>query len=90
MLKRALLLAALSLLAPATVADRPVAAATTCAAASDAFQSAASDLADALQIYSDCVANSTGLDDCSSEFNLLRSGQDGFESAVLQYRGTCG
>lgn len=48
-----------------------------------------SDIADAIKSYADCVAGSDGHDDCSSEFETLKSAQDDLELAVSEYEGNC-
>ncbi len=60
-----------------------------CRAAIDRYNSAISDVSDALRGYAACVSNSGGHDDCASEFSRLRSAQDDFESAVEDYEGEC-
>lgn len=60
-----------------------------CRAAIDRYNSAISDVSDALRSYASCVSNSSGHDDCSSEFSRLRSAQDDFESAVQDYESEC-
>ena len=60
-----------------------------CNDAIDAYNGATQDIADYLRKYADCVADSRGSDDCSTEFRRLRSSQDDFESAVGDYRGNC-
>lgn len=61
-----------------------------CRDAISSFKSARSDIAGALQAYVACVSSSNGHDDCSSEFDTLRSAQDDFESAVSNYDSNCG
>jgi hypothetical protein len=60
-----------------------------CKAAIEQYNSAKSDLADALKKYSDCVNDSDGHDDCSTEFEEVKSTQDDFESAVSEYESEC-
>ena len=60
-----------------------------CRMAIDRYNSAISDVSDALRSYASCVSNSSGHDDCSSEFSRLRSAQDDFESAVQDYESEC-
>jgi hypothetical protein len=43
-----------------------------CREAIDQYQSAKSDVSDALRAYATCVSDSKGRDDCSSEFSTLR------------------
>jgi hypothetical protein len=54
------------------------------------YNSALSDLNDALRSYTRCVSESRGLDDCSIEFSALQSAQEDFESAVSDYQSECG
>jgi hypothetical protein len=61
-----------------------------CRDAISQYNSAKSDIADALKRYASCVSDSDGHDDCSSEFSSLRSAQDDFESAVSDYESNCG
>jgi hypothetical protein len=61
-----------------------------CREAISQYNSAKSDVADALKLYAACVSDSDGHDDCSSEFSTLRSAQDDFESAVSEYESNCG
>jgi len=60
-----------------------------CHDAVDNYNSALSDVSDALKRYASCVSDSQGHDDCSSEFSNLRSAQDDFESAVSEYESEC-
>jgi hypothetical protein len=60
-----------------------------CREAISQYNSAKSDIADALKRYASCVSDSDGHDDCSSEFSTLRSAQDDFESAVSDYESNC-
>jgi hypothetical protein len=60
-----------------------------CREAADAYRSAVSDVSDALRIYASCISSSGGHDDCSSEFSILSSAQDDFESAVSEYESEC-
>jgi hypothetical protein len=53
------------------------------------YNSAISDLSDALRRYSRCLSNSNGHDDCSSEFRRLKNAQSDFESAVSEYESEC-
>jgi hypothetical protein len=46
-------------------------------------------LTDAVQHFSNCVANSLGLDTCAKEFNSLRSVYGEFQSAVTLYKKEC-
>jgi hypothetical protein len=60
-----------------------------CNEVTDAYNSAVSDLSDALQRYSRCLSSSNGHDDCSSEFRRLKNAQSDFESAVSGYESEC-
>lgn len=60
-----------------------------CRDAIDQYKSAKSDLRDALRIYAQCLSDSDGHDDCSSEFSSLQSAQDDFETAVSEYESEC-
>ena len=65
------------------------AASASCNDATDTYNSAVSDLSDALRRYSRCLSNSNGHDDCSSEFRKLKNAQSDFESAVSEYESEC-
>jgi hypothetical protein len=60
-----------------------------CRDALDHYNSARSDVSSALRHYGQCVSDSKGHDDCSSEFSTLHSAQDDFESAVSEYQDKC-
>jgi hypothetical protein len=60
-----------------------------CRSAIDQYNSAKRDVADELRRYANCIRDSDGHDDCSSEFSRLRSAQDDFESAVSEYESNC-
>jgi hypothetical protein len=60
-----------------------------CRDALDHYNSAKSDVSSALRHYRQCVSDSKGHDDCSSEFSTLHSAQDDFESAVSEYQDKC-
>ena len=60
-----------------------------CQEAIQQFNSAKSDVAEALRSYAQCLSGSDGHDDCSSEFFSLQSAQDDFESAVSEYESNC-
>jgi hypothetical protein len=83
---RVALVGALLVLAPAseTKADPEE-----CREAIDKYNSATSDVSDALRRYANCVRDSVGHDDCSSEFSRSRSAQEDFESAVSAYETDC-
>ena len=61
-----------------------------CGDAVDQYNSAASEVSDALRLYASCLSSSEGRDDCSSEFASLTSAQSDFESAVSNYQSECG
>jgi len=46
-------------------------------------------LTDALQHFSNCVANSLGRDTCSREFGRVQSAYGEFQSAVTLYKKEC-
>lgn len=60
-----------------------------CRDALDHYNAAKSDVSSALRHYRQCVSDSKGHDDCSSEFSTLHSAQDDFESAVSEYQDKC-
>ena len=60
-----------------------------CREAIDSYNSAKSDISDALRWYTDCLSGSSGHDDCSSEFWKMKSAQDELESAVSSYQSDC-
>ncbi len=60
-----------------------------CNWAVSSYNSAVSDIEMRLKRYTQCLANSQGADDCSSEFRRLRSAQSDFESAVSDYQLNC-
>jgi hypothetical protein len=60
-----------------------------CNLAVSSYNSAVSDIEMRLRRYTQCLANSQGTDDCSSEFRRLRSAQSDFESAVSDYQLNC-
>jgi len=60
-----------------------------CRDALDHYKSARSDVSSALRHYGQCVSESKGHDDCSSELSTLHSAQDDFESAVSEYQDKC-
>jgi hypothetical protein len=60
-----------------------------CDDAVEHYKSVLDDVARAMHRYANCVANSRGHDDCSTEFSTLRSAQDDFESAVSEYESDC-
>jgi hypothetical protein len=61
-----------------------------CRDASDQYTLAVTVLADAIQVYAGCIAESSGRDDCSTEFSRLQLAQDNFIAAVSDYQGECG
>jgi hypothetical protein len=60
-----------------------------CSDATDTYNSAISDVSDALKRYTRCLSSSNGHDDCSSEFRRLKNAQSGFESAFSGYESEC-
>ena len=60
-----------------------------CREAISSFRSARSEIASTLRRYANCISNSDGHDDCSSEFFALRSAQDEFEEGVSSYETEC-
>jgi hypothetical protein len=67
----------------------PTVAFADCQSAVDGYNSAISDIEYQLRRYANCVSNSQGDDDCSSQFRRLRSAQMDFESAVSDYDNEC-
>jgi hypothetical protein len=68
----------------------PVSAATEeCNDAISTYNSAVSDVSDALRRYTRCLSSSAGHDDCSSEFRKLKNAQSDFEAAVSQHEIEC-
>src|ERR1700733_3378385 len=65
------------------------AASANCNDATDTYNSAISDLSNALRRYSRCLSSSNGHDDCSSEFRRVKNAQSDFESAVSEYESEC-
>jgi hypothetical protein len=60
-----------------------------CQEAVSEYKSATEDISTALVAYTSCVSGSRGHDDCSSEFETLKSAQDDFEEAVSKYESEC-
>jgi len=60
-----------------------------CQEAVSEYKSATDDILRALVAYTNCVSTSRGHDDCSSEFETLKSAQDDFEDAVSKYGSEC-
>ena len=80
----------LELVVAAALSLLPVCVATAdCGDATSTYNSAISDVSDALRRYSRCLSSSNGHDDCSSEFRRLKNAQSDFESAVSQYESEC-
>jgi hypothetical protein len=67
----------------------PAGASSECSYAVDSYNSAVDDIGYSLKRYSQCVQDSRGIDDCSSEFRRLKNAQDDFESAVSEYQLEC-
>jgi hypothetical protein len=62
---------------------------TECQDAVSEYKSAREDISTALQTYVNCLSGNDGHDDCSSEFEALKSAQDDFEDAVSKYESQC-
>jgi hypothetical protein len=62
---------------------------TECQEAVAEYKSAKGDIATALQTYVSCLSGNDGHDDCSSEFENLKSAQGDFEDAVSKYESEC-
>ena len=60
-----------------------------CNEAIDTYNQKARDVSDSLRRYGQCLSDSHGADDCSSEFQQLKSDQDDFEEAVSGYKSKC-
>jgi hypothetical protein len=60
-----------------------------CQEALNTYNSAISDLSQALKIYSECLSDSQGHDDCSMQFATLQTAQDSFSTAVSGYQASC-
>ena len=60
-----------------------------CREAIRAFKSARAEIASNVQAYVDCVSGSDGHDNCSSEFETLKSAHDEFEDGVSKYESEC-
>jgi hypothetical protein len=60
-----------------------------CSDATSTYNSAISDVSDALRRYTRSLSSSNGHDDCSSEFRKLKNAQSDFESAVSEYESEC-
>jgi len=60
-----------------------------CQGALDTYNAAISDVASAKEDYDNCTSSNDGEDDCSSEFEGLKSAQDDLESAVSDYQANC-
>jgi hypothetical protein len=74
----------------AVLSAHPVYAATEeCNEAFSAYNSALSDVSDALKRYTRCLSSSAGHNDCSSEFRKLKNSQSDFEAAVSQHEIEC-
>jgi hypothetical protein len=68
----------------------PVYAATEeCNDAISSYNSALSDVSDALRRYTRCLSSSGGHDDCSSQFRKLKNAQSDFEAAVSKHETQC-
>jgi hypothetical protein len=66
-----------------------IAATADCSDATSTYNSAISDVSDAIRRYTRCLSSSNGHDDCSSEFRRLKNAQSDVESAVSNYESEC-
>ncbi len=82
-------LPAAALLLAVTMAPSAIADPDECRDAVDSYQSALGDVGDALQKYGQCLSNSQGHDDCSSQFSRLQSAHGDFTAAVSDYQSDC-
>ena len=57
-----------------------------CQEAIGRYSRASKEISEYARIYGNCIWNSRGLNDCSSEFGSLKDAQDDFEKAVSTYR----
>jgi hypothetical protein len=74
----------------AVLSAHPVYAATEeCNDAISTYNSALSDVSDAVRRYTRCLSSSAGHDDCSSEFRKLKNAQSDFEAAVSEHESEC-
>jgi hypothetical protein len=62
---------------------------TECQDAIAEYKSAMSEVSTALHTYSDCLSIDDGHDDCSTEFESLKSAHEDLESAVSSYGSEC-
>jgi hypothetical protein len=60
-----------------------------CRAAIEQYTSAKRELSFSLPLYANCIRDTRGNDDCSSEFQMLQFDQEDFENAVLDYETEC-
>jgi hypothetical protein len=60
-----------------------------CRGAMFVFRSGKTTVGDYVRRYASCLSRSDGHSDCSSEFSRLRSAQEDFEAAVLDYQREC-
>lgn len=77
------------LLAAMMVARPALADPSECQDAIDKYNSAVSELRSSLSLYTLCLSDSHGHDDCSIAFVSVQSAQESFESAVTSYRDDC-
>lgn len=70
--------------APPLVADEE-----DCARAASHYNATLNDVSVALQHFSNCTATSGGRDNCSREFDRVKSTGDDFKDAVSSYRSDC-
>lgn len=60
-----------------------------CRSAIDSYNLAVDTISSRIRRYTTCVANSQGRDECSIEFNSLRSAHTDFELSISSYRSGC-
>ena len=86
---RRLLLAMISIVSLAAAAPVALSATPECDAAAYRFTTTVTDVSDKLQHYSLCLSSTTGKEDCSIDFQYLRSAQTAFVEAVAGVRRAC-
>jgi hypothetical protein len=79
----------IALLASLALTSAASAARPECDIASDLYNQAVEDVAEKMAAYRQCLAESEGADNCSTEFKRLRSAQDNLESAVGDVQNDC-
>ena len=53
------------------------------------YNNALNEVSSRITRYRNCVADSSGHDDCWTEFRRLKSAHEGFESAASDYKSNC-